>query len=78
MVSFNEYTILKSDWIKNMDYMRMPKQVEAKRVGLINTQNYHINVIVHTENFWCAQNSTNQNIHLSVSAGGPVSPRGQM
>ena len=41
----------KSDLINNMDHMRMPKQAEAKRDGVINPKNYSCNQFFNTEAF---------------------------
>ena len=43
---------------KNID-PKEPQKAEAKRNGVINSQNYNFNQFLYGQ-FWCSQNGTNQ------------------
>ena len=50
-----------TNWFEKVesDALKLPKQAKAKRVGVINPQNYNSNQFKHGK-FWCSQNATNQ------------------
>ena len=41
------------------DAQKVQNQAEAKRDGVINSQNYNFNQFLHGK-FWCSPNATNQ------------------
>ena len=55
------------------DVPKVPKQVEAKRDGVINPQNYNLSPFKHGK-FLCSQNATNQS--KSTVEFGYMCPRG--